>query len=483
MKNKSIFILFILLQFITTNIHSQCTASPVTPGSSSTCYNFSSYTSYSGSSPCSGAGFGGSGAVKVIPFCTNSTASCIQFSLSGMPATNGISFAIYSSCTGSPPSLSGYVSGSAQCYSGSSSLVYTTAGLALAPNTCYYIYLWAKDGFPAGSNFCTQTNPATNDYCTNPMSLGTSPIGTNNFCMTAGSDGSYTEPPPSQFCAGSLENNAWYTFQTDCSCTSPCQVTGTVSNISCTGGGAGFQLGFWTGSCSALSYSGCASGSGGTVTFTLNNLSPCQQVIMGMDGNAGANCQYTITMSNVTPLPIELIGFYGIKMENKNKLVWSSATEKNNNYYTLEKSPDGVNFHVWQKVPGAGNSYVQKNYEIIDDEPYNGITYYQLSQTDYDGTTKKLGIVSVQNSSTAKTIELYPNPATESAVLIIPSFKEKEVMISISDISGKLLEISNTQLETGDNYFNLNVASLEKGMYFISIKGRDTNQSFKLIKE
>ena len=461
----------------------QCNSSSVTPGSTSFCYNFSGYTSYSGSSPCAGSGFGGPGTVKVIPICTNSSAQCIVISASGLPGSDGVSFALYSGCTGSPPSLSGYVSDSRACYSDATNAVWTSQGLGLSPNTCYYLHVWSKNGFPSSSQFCTYVTNPTYDYCTNAAPLGTSTQNFDNYCYTAGSDGSYTEPPPSQFCAGSLENNAWYYFTADCNCTPPCQVTGTVGDINCYGGNSAFQLGFWSGSCSSLTYLGCVSGSGGTVTFTINNLSPCQQIIMGMDGNAGANCNYNITMSNVMPLPIELIHLGGQNEKGYNRLFWATATEKDNAYFTIEKSPDGINFNVLSKVNGAGTSYTRIDYEYVDDHPYEGITYYQLSQTDYDGTTKKLGIIAVDNKSKIKDIEFVPNPVSENGILKIPAYKEENISISIEDITGKIIESKNVTLDSGTNTFELNFSSLEKGLYFIHISSRTKNQYIKVARE
>jgi hypothetical protein len=461
----------------------QCSATSITPDATSTCYNFSDYTTYSGSSPCAGAGFGGSGDVKVIPICTNSSAQCIVISASGLPGNGGVSFALYSGCTGNPPTLSGYVTNSGACYSNATNAVWTSQRASLSPNTCYYLAVWSKNGFPTGSQFCTYVTNPTYDYCTTAAPLGTSPQNFNNYCYTIGSDGSYTEPPPSQFCASSLQNNAWYTFTVNCSCTPPCQVTGTVGNIVCYGGGAGFQLGFWSGSCSSLSYLGCTSGSGGTVTFTLNNASPCQVVRLGMDGNSGANCSYSIAMTNVVPLPIELINIGGKAEEKSNRLFWSTATEKDNAYFTIEKSPDGINFNVLSKVNGAGTSYTRIDYEYVDDHPYEGITYYQLSQTDYDGTTKKLGIIAVDNKSKVKDIEFVPNPVSENGILKIPTYKEEDISISIEDITGKIIESKNITIEPGTNAFEVNFSSLEKGMYFIHISSRTKNQYIKVAKE
>ncbi len=246
--------------------------------------------------------------------------------------------------------------------------------------------------------------------------------------------------------------------------------------------GSGFQLGFWSGSCSSLSYLGCSSGVGGTVTFTINSLSPCQVVYLGMDGNAGANCSYDITMSNVVPLPIELIRFTAQNENGYNRIGWLTATEKDNAYFTLEKSEDGIHFEVLQKVTGANTSYVQRSYEVLDNKPFER-TYYQLSQTDYDGTTKHLGIVVVDNKNTLpESISITPNPAQEDAVLSFHSNTIGTAEIRIADITGKLIESPNVELGIGKNEFHLNTSMLEKGIYFVSVHTRYSNQTIKLLK-
>lgn len=264
--------------------------------------------------------------------------------------------------------------------------------------------------------------------------------------------------------------------------------------VSCTqpqSGAQGAQMALLLGSTSSMTLNQVATNPmlPSTAIWTSSNFSLAtgQCAYLVVDGFAGDQCTYSYTLNNVSGgclLPIELINFSAEKNLYYNKISWTTATEKNNSYFTLEKSPDGINFHVWQKVPGAGNSYTQRNYELIDDEPYNGLTYYQLSQTDYDGTTKKLGIVAVQNNSIPnKDIQLQPNPATESALLTIPYHKQTDVTIRITDITGKIISETNTTLNSGENYFNLNLSTLEKGLYFVQIKGRDINHALKVIKE
>jgi len=84
-------------------------------------------------------------------------------------------------------------------------------------------------------------------------------------------------------------------------------------------------------------------------------------------------------------LPIDLLYFRGKKATSGNLLEWSTTTEINNDYFTLEKSLDANNFAPIEIAYGAGNSKSEINYSFLDDTPSPGINYYRLKQTDFDG--------------------------------------------------------------------------------------------------
>lgn len=95
MKKIAQLLFLILFMSFSDSLIASCTGiNAGTPSSTQTCYGFGSVTPLSGSSPCAGPGHGGSGQVRIVRFCTNSTASCIVFSTSGLTATDGISYAI-----------------------------------------------------------------------------------------------------------------------------------------------------------------------------------------------------------------------------------------------------------------------------------------------------------------------------------------------------------------------------------------------------
>ncbi|MBK8874990.1 MAG: hypothetical protein IPN13_14150 [Bacteroidetes bacterium] len=109
-----------------------------------------------------------------------------------------------------------------------------------------------------------------------------------------------------------------------------------------------------------------------------------------------------------TPLPIELISFDGKANGSQNILKWTTGSEFNNDYFTVLRSKNGVDFESIGNVDGSGNSTSTLNYYFVDEQPYNGYNYYQLQQTDFDGQSALSRIVSILNSSSRNNLLLFP---------------------------------------------------------------------------
>ncbi len=103
-------------------------------------------------------------------------------------------------------------------------------------------------------------------------------------------------------------------------------------------------------------------------------------------------------------LPVELSFFEGEKLERKNELKWSTLSELNFDYYTLEKSEDGLNFEWLMELDGTGNSFSTNNYVYQDLQVQKTINYYKLWITDFDGHKKEIGIVAIDNREKVKII-------------------------------------------------------------------------------
>lgn len=112
-----------------------------------------------------------------------------------------------------------------------------------------------------------------------------------------------------------------------------------------------------------------------------------------------------IELIEIFPLPIELISFDGYNKSNNNILTWSTASENNNDYFTVERSEDGVSWDIIYTVDGAGNSQSKINYSLVDNSYREVINYYRLKQVDYDGQSELFEkIVSIDNSLAIKKV-------------------------------------------------------------------------------
>ncbi len=173
------------------------------------------------------------------------------------------------------------------------------------------------------------------------------------------------------------------------------------------------------------------------------------------------------------PLPIEFISFKGKHKEEGNLLEWSTASEINNDYFTIERSIDENNYSEVGFVKGAGNSTIENNYSFTDKNPYNGINYYRLKQTNYNGNftysnTVPVKMITLNN----EVINIYPNPNSGE---ISVSGLQLEAEIKIYNTLGQ--EVYNCKPKTENTKINL--FDLPKGMYFL----KAGNMQVKFIKQ
>jgi hypothetical protein len=144
------------------------------------------------------------------------------------------------------------------------------------------------------------------------------------------------------------------------------------------------------------------------------------------------------TNASQTPLPVELVSFEARIVDDGVLLKWQTATENNNDHFTIERTKDGLLFEVLDLVRGSGNSQERNDYELIDSNPFQGKSYYRLSQTDYDGTTKYFPLVSVDVTPSAFDFKLYPNPTKgEFDVELEYASDGIETSLSVSDLQGR----------------------------------------------
>ncbi|WP_083867535.1 T9SS type A sorting domain-containing protein [Fulvivirga imtechensis] len=178
------------------------------------------------------------------------------------------------------------------------------------------------------------------------------------------------------------------------------------------------------------------------------------------------------------PLPINLAMFKVVAEGNEVILKWVTASEENNDYFTIERSRDGKEFEKVGTTTGAGTSTTVLNYSFTDPNPYYGRSYYRLSQTDFDGTSETFEIAAVTISS-IKDITVFPNPVNRGKALRIETGADadEEVSIAIYNHAGKLIKADKL---VGEQSIDIE-DELEAGFYMLQVKSGQVSKSTRLV--
>jgi len=168
-----------------------------------------------------------------------------------------------------------------------------------------------------------------------------------------------------------------------------------------------------------------------------------------------------------TSLPVSLVSFKAECENNQTNLSWSTATEINNDFFTIERSTDGIEFYTIATVDGSGNSTTIKNYSWIDNDPIMGTNYYRLKQTDFNGEFEYFEIRST-NCSVDHQVNIYPNPFNNYIEVVFEKLLEKDYQIVIKNYLGQT--ILNKTVSRKSTKIRLELDSkLSKGTYFLQM--------------
>jgi hypothetical protein len=200
-------------------------------------------------------------------------------------------------------------------------------------------------------------------------------------------------------------------------------------------------------------------GNGGTSGTTSNG------TVSGATANSGYG-PFTLASSTfANPLPIELILFNATPVDHEVVLDWVTATETNNDYFTIERTADGINFETIITVAGAGTTAHEMHYSAKDENPRDGISYYRLKQTDFNGQVSYSTLRSVIMETAEETFSVYPNPSAGEFRLNMPGDADEPAVLDIYDAGGRIVaHESGTVGLLREQHFNL-----PAGIYFVKL--------------
>lgn len=182
------------------------------------------------------------------------------------------------------------------------------------------------------------------------------------------------------------------------------------------------------------------------------------------------------------PLPVTLSSFTTICLNDGVKLQWTTSSEKNSDYYEIERSFDGTHFLPVAKVTGAGDSEEKKKYEYVDHEA-TITSYYRLSQFDFDGTSEYLKTIRANcELPENETVSIYPNPAADVLNYSVFLNSKGIIALEICDETGQSRIIQQFIATAGRNILSTNISALNDGFYYVKINYGMKTSLIKFVK-
>jgi hypothetical protein len=177
----------------------------------------------------------------------------------------------------------------------------------------------------------------------------------------------------------------------------------------------------------------------------------------------------TTTGKAPSALPVSLVNFAASQTEKGNILTWATATEKNSDYFQIERSSNATIWTVLGKVASHNNSTTLQNYSFTD-KAATGTVYYRLKMVDFDASTEYSKVVTVKNSSLQTTgMGVYPNPVQNAETLTIKfsATENANATVSVIYMQGNVVKIATQTAQIGENTFLIETAALKPGLYIV----------------
>ncbi|MBL0339560.1 MAG: PKD domain-containing protein [Bacteroidetes bacterium] len=187
------------------------------------------------------------------------------------------------------------------------------------------------------------------------------------------------------------------------------------------------------------------------------------------------------------PLPVELINFTGACDKNDIIIKWSTASEINNDYFTLERSSDGINFEEVARLKGAGTTSALTEYSFVDNNSKsNSSWYYRLNQFDFNGESASSKIITVNcfaNTSASALINIYPNPVNTELNIVINQNAQGKAVVRIVNVLGQIVYSKEYPVASGIQQLKIDLGYLAPDIYQVIVESGNERIVEKVVKQ
>lgn len=223
-----------------------------------------------------------------------------------------------------------------------------------------------------------------------------------------------------------------------------------------------------------------APGEAGTVAFGSFD---GQSYSFSATDELGCNTATTSPQISCIKNPIKLIAFHGESRNNGNLLLWTTASETENDFFKIQRSTNGNSWQTMGQVKGAGNSLEELNYQFLDSSVSTGGFYYRLQAVDYNGVHESSDAIFLdRENAEVFDFNVYPSPMQDYLILSIASEVES-AEVQILDISGKKVFQSSISKTDSGNTLQINTSNLPSGIYVVHVSAGLQSVFEKVVKE
>lgn len=198
------------------------------------------------------------------------------------------------------------------------------------------------------------------------------------------------------------------------------------------------------------------------------------------------NTNNVLTFNAVT-LPVRWLSFEGVHQEQSNQLNWSTASEKNNKAFVVERSLDGEKFEAIGIVNGVGNSNIVSKYQYSDNQlPDANALYYRLKQIDFDGKYSYGKVIKIEVAQDAVEMgfDVSPNPFVDNIRISYQLNGLEVVYYELINSEGQLIKKGYENANQNQGQFVITLDEhIGSGLYFLQIKHHNRNYIHKIIKQ